>query len=193
MLTHFLSGISSHGRIRFREGRERTAILVVHGIGSQRALEKVRGVIRGVWLDGASRGHGQADLAHPEQNAADIDFTVMTTSAVPELPRRRLVDFHELYWAHLMSETKAVAVLLWLYELPQGPNHEAGIHGLWWVAAIFLCLMNLLSRAGVERGSVVFAKNPQAMLVAPFLLIRRTCCQARCRSALQCVSPLKVL
>ena len=32
-------------------GRKRTAILVVHGIGSQRALETVRGVIRGIWLD----------------------------------------------------------------------------------------------------------------------------------------------
>jgi hypothetical protein len=32
-------------------GRKRTAILVVHGIGSQRALETVRGVMRGIWLD----------------------------------------------------------------------------------------------------------------------------------------------
>jgi hypothetical protein len=30
---------------------KRTAVLVVHGIGSQRALETVRGVIKGVWLN----------------------------------------------------------------------------------------------------------------------------------------------
>ena len=32
-------------------GHKRTAVLVVHGIGSQRALETVRGVIQGVWLN----------------------------------------------------------------------------------------------------------------------------------------------
>ena len=41
----------------------------------------------------------------------------MTTNEVPGSKDGRIVDFHELYWAHLMSETKAVAVLLWLYEL----------------------------------------------------------------------------
>ena len=62
----------------------------------------------------------------------------MTTNAVPESRDGRSVDFHELYWAHLMSETKAVAVLLWLYELGRkGPIMKLGINGLWWAACDF--------------------------------------------------------
>ena len=124
---------------------KRTAVLVVHGIGSQRALETVRGVIRGVWLDSDNPyDTGRRIWTHPESYVADMDLSVMTTNEVPGSKDGRIVDFHELYWAHLMSETKAVAVLLWLYELcRKGPIMTPGINGLWWAASIFLCLINL--------------------------------------------------
>jgi hypothetical protein len=100
---------------------KRTAVIVVHGIGSQRALETVRGVIRAVWSDGDSDRRKHI-WTHPESTATDIDLAVMTTNTVPGT-RDRIVDFHELYWAHLMSETKSVAVLLWLFELARkGPK-----------------------------------------------------------------------
>jgi hypothetical protein len=153
---------------------KRTAVLVVHGIGSQRALETVRGVIRAVWLDSDNPNDRDRRLwTHPEAGAADIDLAVMTTNAVPDARDRRKVDFHELYWAHLMSETKAVAVLLWLYELGRkGPIMKPGINGLWWVTAIFLCLMNLSLALLALQGIFLFSQtNPQAILIAPFLLI----------------------
>ncbi|MBR1285830.1 hypothetical protein JQ597_27645 [Bradyrhizobium sp. AUGA SZCCT0177] len=154
--------------------RKRTAILVVHGIGSQRALETVRGVIRGVWLDEKNPADkGKRIWTHPEKDGADIDLTVTTTSAVPDSADGRRVDFHELYWAHLMSETKAVAVLLWLYELVRkGPIMKLGMNGLWWAAAIFLCLMNLSFAVLVLQAILLFSGNvAQIMLVAPFLLL----------------------
>jgi len=152
-------------------GRKRTAVLVVHGIGSQRALETVRGVIRGVWSD--PNDSSKRIWTHPEPSGADIDLSVMTTNAVPDSKDGRSVDFHELYWAHLMSETKAVAVLLWLYELARkGPIMTRGINGLWWAAAIFLCLMNFSFALLALRGVFLFSQtSPQSMLVAPFLLI----------------------
>jgi hypothetical protein len=156
------------------EGRKRTAVLVVHGIGSQRAQETVRGVIRGVWSDSDGPTDGSKRLwTHPEANGADIDLAVMTTNEVPGSADKRSVDFHELYWAHLMSETKAVAVLLWLYELGRkGPIMKLGMNGLWWAVAIFLCLMNLSIALLALQGVSLFSQtNSQAMLVAPFLLI----------------------
>ena len=158
----------------FGKGHKRTAVLVVHGIGSQRALETVRGVIKGVWLDSdAPDDHSKRIWNHPEPSGTDIDLAVMTTNAVPGAKDRRQVDFHELYWAHMMSETKAVAVLLWLYELGRkGPIMKLGINGLWWTAAIFLCLLNLSIALLALQGVYLFSHtNPQAMLVAPFLLI----------------------
>lgn len=155
-------------------GRKRTAILVVHGIGSQRALETVRGVIRGIWLDHKNPADkGKRIWTHPQKDGADIDLSVMTTNKVPDSRDGRGVDFHELYWAHLMSETKAVAVLLWLYELSRkGPIMKPGMNGLWWVAAIFLCLMNLSFAVLLLHGIFLFSRSvAQNMLVAPFLLL----------------------
>jgi hypothetical protein len=154
---------------------KRTAVLVVHGIGSQRALETVRGVIKSVWLNSENPyDAGRRLWSHPERDGADIDLTVMTTNEVPESKDGRAVDFHELYWAHLMSETKPVAVLLWLYELcRKGPVMKEGINGLWWAAAIFLCFMNLSLALLALKGAVLFAQIcvVQNLLVAPFLLI----------------------
>jgi hypothetical protein len=154
---------------------KRTAILAVHGIGSQRALETVRGVIRGIWLDSEDPyDRGRRIWSHPERTGIDIDLTVMTTNEVPDAKDDRIVDFHELYWAHLMSETKAVAVLLWLYELcRKGPNMKPGINGLWWASAIFLCLMNLSFAVLALEAVLLFSRptSAQTMLVAPYLLL----------------------
>jgi hypothetical protein len=159
--------------IDYSEKRKRTAVLVVHGIGSQRALETVRGVIRAVWLSENPADKGNRIWTHPQRDVADIDLSVMTTSEVKESKDERSVDFHELYWAHLMSETKAVAVLLWLYELcRKGPIMKPGINGLWWAAAIFLCLMNLSLAVLALQGVFLFSRTvAQTMVVAPFLLL----------------------
>ena len=97
----------------------------------------------------------------------------MTTNKVPDSRDGRGVDFHELYWAHLMSETKAVAVLLWLYELcRKGPIMKPGMNGLWWLAAVFLCLMNLSFALLALQGIFLFSQNSaQIMLVAPYLML----------------------
>jgi hypothetical protein len=156
------------------QDHKRTAVLVVHGIGSQRALETVRGVIRGVWLDEENPDDkGKRLWTHPQRSGVDIDLSVMTTNEVPGSADRRCVDFHELYWAHLMSETKAVAVLLWLYELcRKGPIMRPGLNGLWWAASIFLCLMNLSFAAVALKGIWLFSQtSAQNVLVAPFLLL----------------------
>jgi hypothetical protein len=124
--------------------KRRTAVLVVHGMGSQRALDTVRGVVDAVWLDNDDKP-GKGDKRywlHPEQKNDDVDLSVITTSEVPDAADNRRVDFHELYWAHLMSETRAVAVLLWLFELVRkGPRLKPGMRALWWGATIFLCLL----------------------------------------------------
>lgn len=117
-----------------------TAVLVVHGMGVQRPLETLRGVIDAVWRpDNKSR----QVWAHPERSGTDIDLPIITTSDVPHTVDRR-IDFHELYWSHLMSETRAVAVLLWLFELGRkGPRFDGKMQELWWFGAIYLQLLLL--------------------------------------------------
>lgn len=156
--------------------RLRTAVLVVHGMGSQRPLETVRGIINAVWFDNDDHyTSGKRVWSHPEPSGIDLDLTVMTTSAISGKPGDRVADFHELYWAHLMSETKPVAVLLWLFELGRrGPNFKTGMNGLWWCGAVYLCLL-MLSVALITLRGVVWVANivgaPEGILVTLFLML----------------------
>src|SRR5262249_50744468 len=112
---------------------KRTAVLVVHGIGGQRALETVRGVAAAVLPEGTKL------WVHPEKSAVDVDLSVLTANGINAAEGTRNVDFHELYWAHLMSETRAIAVLLWLFELVRkGPLLRKGMNAVWWGSAAFL-------------------------------------------------------
>jgi hypothetical protein len=155
----------------------RTAVLVVHGMGSQRPLETVRGVINAVWFDDDDHNKGSRKLwSHPEPSGVDLDLTVMTTNEIPETTDGRSADFHELYWAHLMSETKAVAVLLWLFELGRrGPYFKSkNMNALWWCGSVFLCLLLLSAALVAVRAMTWFAQvagEPQGILVAFFIMI----------------------
>jgi hypothetical protein len=160
----------------------RTAVLVVHGMGSQRPLETVRGVINAVWFDDDDHDKGSKKLwSHPEPSGVDLDLTVMTTNDIPKEggtsdKDRRVADFHELYWAHLMSETKAVAVLLWLFELGRrGPYFKSkSMNALWWCGSVFLCLLLLSTTLVAVRMMTWFAQvvsEPQGILVAFFIMV----------------------
>jgi hypothetical protein len=141
----------------------RTAVLVVHGMGSQRALDTVRGVINAVWLDKDTEPgpNDKRYWLHPERKSDDLDLSVLTTNEVPGTVDKRSVDFHELYWAHLMSETRAVAVLLWLFELVRkGPRLKRGMRALWWGATIFLCLLVQSVVLLVLHGILLLLGNP---------------------------------
>ena len=156
--------------------RLRTAILVVHGMGSQRPLETVRGVINAVWFDDDDHTKGGKKLwSHPEPSGVDLDLSVMTTNDFKTKTDERVADFHELYWAHLMSETKSVAVLLWLFELARkGPHLQTVINGLWWCGTVFLCLLLLSASLVSVRAMTWFAgvpDKPYSILAALFLMI----------------------
>jgi hypothetical protein len=126
-------------------GEKRTAVLVVHGMGSQRPMDTVRGVVDAVWLEGDRSASGpHRTWTHPQRSGVDdIDLPVIMTNFLSDKNRRR-IDFHELYWAHLMSETRAVAVLLWLLELARmGPRLKPSINAVYWGALIFLSALVL--------------------------------------------------
>jgi hypothetical protein len=157
--------------------RLRTAVLVVHGMGSQRPLETVRGVINAVWFDNDdhTKDKNKKLWTHPEPSGVDIDLTVMTTNDIHATTGRRSADFHELYWAHQMSETKAVAILLWLFELGRkGPRFKPGMNALWYGGAIFLALLHLSAALIVLKAIAWLADvtaHPEWIIYAPALML----------------------
>jgi hypothetical protein len=150
----------------------RTAVLVVHGMGSQRPLDTVRGVVNAVWL-GADHPTGKARRiwTHPERTGLDIDLPVITTNILPEDGYHR-IDFHEFYWAHLMSETRAVAVLLWLFELARmGPRLKPSIAALYWATLVFLSVLILSLSTGVIQLSVQFIQRVADLIPSPHSIV----------------------
>ncbi|WOH63613.1 hypothetical protein [Bradyrhizobium sp. BWA-3-5] len=170
---------SAKSQANTTSARKRTAVLAVHGIGNQRALETVRGVAAAVTL-------GQTGFwLHPERSGIDVDLSVLTA----KVDDRRDVDFHELYWAHLMSETRAIAVILWLFELvSKGPLLRRGMNAVWWGSATFVCAavasVTLICIHIIQRFAQA-VDEPAALILAPMLIICAAAAYAGLASLLQ--------
>jgi hypothetical protein len=172
----------------------RTAIIVVHGMGRHRPTETARGLVEAVWIDKDGTKQRDRDESkpgggdeskpgskrfwlHPERTG-DLDLPVFTSNSLfpADSGKRRTFDFHELYWAHLMSGTKPVAVLLWLFELARrGPRLGPELKWVWWGGAIFLAALVLsfsfLALHLIERLSAIPKIERHAMIFSPLVLV----------------------
>ena len=117
--------------------RYKTAVLVVHGIGSQRPLATLRGLARALWTENPDIPADRKRIWFTYDRAAkrgDLDLPTLVTEAVDG---HGLFEFHEVYWAHTMAETRFAAVPLWLFELiRKGPGMlRADLRIAWYVVA----------------------------------------------------------
>ena len=100
---------------------------------------------------------------HPEQNGVDIDLPVATTEG-----RHRRLIFTSCIGAHLMSETRAVAVLLWLFELARrGPHLKRRMRGLYW-GVLLSCITCHSQRQSFSDKFVVLFVGKIAQLTGGF-------------------------
>ncbi len=152
-------------------GPRRTAVLVVHGMGIQRPMQTVRGVYNSI-ISGPDPKSPRPSTVQFERTGLDPDLPVITTT-IPTTDKK--VDFHELYWAHRMSETRAIAVLLWIFELTRrGPRLRPGMNAIWTTIATFMVLLLLSASLLVFRAVLLLASlvnAPEALLTAPVLMV----------------------
>ena len=148
-------------------------MLVIHGIGSQRPLEVLRAAADAIYSKDESFGVRDPattpdlwltfDGGDPDQ---DLDLPVLTTGNIaPSGTAPHYVDFHECYWAYIMSETRFVAVPLWLMELiRKGPAlMRPGIRALWpGVAAIFDLILVAVAFLALSPAFWVAGEHPAA-------------------------------
>jgi hypothetical protein len=128
----------------------RTAVLVIHGVGNQRPLQTLRAAADALYTEDASFGpNPPLWLTFDRDNdERDVDLPVLTTGDIARTGEPpHYVDFHECYWADVMSETRFVAVPLWLFELVRkGPGAMARrIRPLWFIILLLLDLWLLAS------------------------------------------------
>lgn len=142
MVDNPLSNEPSGGDGTERKRARRTAVLIVHGIGNQRPLDTLRGVVRTVWTtDKAVSGPKADHWLHFDRIHGDVDLPVVTTSAV--VGHDHQIEFHELYWAHAMAGTRLPAVLLWLFDFVRKGSQplRRDLVRLWYVAVSFLVVL----------------------------------------------------
>lgn len=123
----------------------RTAVVVVHGIGDQRPMETLNGVVEAV-LGETGNSSSIRRWAKPYVGSdGSFDLRSVTTEAVG--PSARRYDFFEFYWAHLMSGTRFVAVLLWLGDIAKRDRHQLppGTGWLWHLIVTLLVVALMAS------------------------------------------------
>lgn len=134
----------------------RTAVVVFHGIGDQRPMETMLGVVDAVLGEGeidreAARRKGAIPRWIKPYVGEDGSFDLKSVTTPPlGMTEKRRYDFFELYWAHLMSGTRFVAVLLWLCDLAKRDRSSLPADARWiWYAAVTILTAALLAAVHV--------------------------------------------
>lgn len=92
-------------------GRERQAIIVVHGIGEQRPGQMLREFVANVF----DRDAGELHFIKPDYVSSLFEMHMATVPRVDAA--RPTTDVYELYWAHLIRDTTLMQVYGWLLRL----------------------------------------------------------------------------
>ena len=93
------------------KGRERQAIIVVHGVGEQRPGQLLREFVKNVFEEDA----GEAHFVKPDRLSSLFEMRMVTVPRSDGL--RPTTDVYELYWAHLIRDTTLAQVYAWAWRL----------------------------------------------------------------------------
>jgi hypothetical protein len=100
--------------------KPKTAVVVIHGMGEQRPMETLRGLVSALWTrDRDITGPRTASIySKPDQITGSFELRRITTRNAPlENGLEKRVDFFEFYWAFLMTGNTVRSVAGWLVNL----------------------------------------------------------------------------
>ena len=149
--------VASRQRRRFRQ-----AVVVVHGIGEQRASSSLRAFVRAVFPETRNtRRFLKPDYVSPLVGAASVTVPGRWTIDRPT------TDIYELYWAHLLRDTTAGQVYGWaarLVLLTPRANISRGLRPHVYVVRALLLLLVLAAVGGVVASAL--GRGPGASVTA---------------------------
>ncbi|MEO1488545.1 MAG: hypothetical protein AAFR88_03780 [Pseudomonadota bacterium] len=97
--------------------RDKTAVLLIHGIGEQRPMETLWSFMDAAWVE-------DEDIIDPEMSAIyskpgeiETNFELRRVTTRGDKHTGRRYDFYEYYWAHMMLGNTARDVWSWLRSL----------------------------------------------------------------------------
>ena len=162
---------------------DRTAIVIIHGIGEQVPMETLTGFIDAAWTyddtlvssgkpDPNSGDRRTTNVSWSKPDARNRSFELQLVTTESDKNRRR-VDFFEYYWAHRVTGTTWEQVRAWLFGLMlRNPvtNVPPGIRPAWaimWLAFFLFLYITLVAGMAVT-------KDPIDVAQAQFWPIRTT-------------------
>lgn len=98
----------------------KTAVIVIHGMGEQRPMDTIWGVVKALWTCDPDITERRTDgvYAKPDPTTGSFELRRITTRRVPlEDGLRKRADFFEFYWAHLMTGNSLQSVVKWASSL----------------------------------------------------------------------------
>ncbi|AXS41841.1 hypothetical protein [Breoghania sp. L-A4] len=157
---------------------DKQAVIVIHGMGEQKAMDTLRGFVDVVWSgDERQRpyGGGPQVWSKPDTISDALELRRLTTNHNFDGVR---TDFFEFYWAHLMSGTKISHVVSWV-KLLLFRNRKDVPDQLYaaWIALWVLCglITLLVVDLSLDEGSKFLGLTPfWTMLIGAVLLYLNT-------------------
>lgn len=133
------AGISRAAAITAEMGRERQAVVFIHGIGEQRPMDTLRSFVTG--------GLGIKDYwSKPDRLAESFELRRFTVKSDPSRP---ITDLYEFYWAHHYNAGDLRETLRWaLTILIRQPFWRVDATLRWWFCVLQLLLLALLALVG---------------------------------------------
>jgi hypothetical protein len=98
----------------------KTAVVVVHGMGEQRPMDTLWGLVEALWTRDPDITGRYTDGVYPKPDGMSRSFELrrITTRRVPlEAGLLKRADFFEFYWAHMMTGNTVKGVTSWLGSL----------------------------------------------------------------------------
>lgn len=145
--------------------KNRQAVLVIHGIGEQRPMETLRGLVESILPD--AQGEHQY-WSKPDRISGSYELRRLKAPPIRQV--RPGTDFYEYYWAHNMRDTKWRHLGSWfvrmLRTLPRSASPK--IQLLWgatWLAIISSAAFAMSSAGAAFRGGLI-AAIPSGSMVA---------------------------
>ena len=119
----------------------KTAVILIHGMGEQRPMEKIYEFVEAVWSSDSSLvepHHGQV-YSKPSALNSILDLRRVTTRYWSgDNPRR--IDFFEYYWAHLMVGNTVRSTVSWIMSLflRRPSSVPSGLRSVWLAGSLLL-------------------------------------------------------
>lgn len=153
---------------------DRTAIIIIHGIGEQIPMETLTGFIDAAWTyDDTLVSKGKPDpntgetrsknvsWSKPDARNRSFELQLITTESDKN---RRRIDFFEYYWAHRVAGTTWEQVRAWLFGLMfRNPvtNVPPGLRPAWgvmWLVFFLFLYVSLIAGMATENEPINVAQ-----------------------------------